>query len=80
LFFHRRVHAGARVQIAGRSATEPQVVVTNRSGAKAYFFRSLRINFTVAWFLALGLDQHVEVLALGVDGAPDPQSTNLLTP
>jgi hypothetical protein len=34
--------------------------VTNRSGAKAYFFRSLRISFKTAGgvLISLGLDQH----------------------
>ena len=40
--------------------------MTNRSGTTAYFLRSLRISFNAA----LGLDQHIDNLALGVDGAP----------
>jgi hypothetical protein len=43
--------------------------VTNRSGAKAYFFRSLRISFQSGVLVALGLDQHIENLVLVVDGA-----------
>ena len=43
--------------------------VTNCSGANAYFFRSLRIQFQSGVLFALGLDQHFEDLALGVDGA-----------
>ena len=44
--------------------------VTNRCGTKAYFFRSLRNQFQRGVLVALGLDQHVENLPLGVDGAP----------
>jgi hypothetical protein len=44
--------------------------VTNRSGTEAYFVRNLRISFTAACLFSLGLDQHIEDLALGVDGAP----------
>jgi SAM domain (Sterile alpha motif) len=36
--------------------------VTNRSGKNAYFFRSLRINFSAACLVSLGLDQHIEDL------------------
>ena len=43
--------------------------VTNRSGAKAYLFRSLRINFSAA---SLSLrDENVKDLAFGVDCAPE---------
>src|SRR5580700_9200217 len=42
--------------------------VINRSGTNPHFFRSLRISFSAACLL--GLDQHVDDLALGVDGAP----------
>jgi hypothetical protein len=44
--------------------------VTNRSGAKVYFFRSLAHQFQSGMLVALGLDQHIKDLALGVDGAP----------
>ena len=44
--------------------------MTSLSGTKPYFFSSLRINFSAARLFLLSLDQHVEDLALGVDGAP----------
>jgi hypothetical protein len=44
--------------------------VTNRSGTKAYFFRSLRISFSAACVFRLGLDQHIEDLAFGVHSPP----------
>ena len=44
--------------------------VTKRSGAKAYFFKKLAHQFQSGVLVALGLDQHIEDLALGVDGAP----------
>jgi hypothetical protein len=57
-------------EIAGRSAPyDRKSSVTNRSGTKAYFFKSLRISSErracCAW-----IGQHIENLALGVDGAP----------
>ena len=45
--------------------------VTYRSGAKVYFFTSLRISFRAACLLRFRLDRHIENLALGVDGAPE---------
>ena len=45
--------------------------MTSLSGTKPYFFKSLRINFSAARLFRLGLDQHVEDLALGIHGAPE---------
>jgi hypothetical protein len=42
--------------------------VTNCSGTKAYFFRSLRTQFQSGVLVALGLNQHIE--NLDVDCAP----------
>jgi hypothetical protein len=54
----------------GAGAYDRKSSVTNRSRTKAYFFRSLRISFHRGVLVALGLDQHLENLPLGVDGAP----------
>jgi hypothetical protein len=43
--------------------------VTNRLGAKAYFFRSLRISFSVV-LVSLGLDQHIKDLAFCINRSP----------
>jgi hypothetical protein len=40
-------------EIAGRWAYDRKSSVSNRSGAKAYFFRSLRISFRAACLLRL---------------------------
>jgi len=48
--------------------------VTNRSGAKAY---KLTHQFQSVVFVALGLNQHIENLALSVDGATDKPSAHI---
>jgi hypothetical protein len=45
--------------------------VTNRSGAKAYFFRSFRITLRAACLLRLDWTKHIDDLALGFDSAPE---------
>jgi hypothetical protein len=44
--------------------------VTNLSGTKPYFLKSLRMSFSAAPLVPFRLDQYIEDLALGVDGAP----------
>jgi hypothetical protein len=49
-----RAHAGARCRDRGPlGAYDRESSVTNRSGANAYFFRSLRISFRAACLLRL---------------------------
>ncbi len=57
-------------QSASGGAYERKYSVINRSGTKPYFFKGLRISFRRGVLVSLGLCQHIEDLAFGVDGAP----------
>jgi hypothetical protein len=56
--------------IASRSAIRPQVVRDQALRNEGIFLQKLAHQFQSGVLVALGLDQHVEDLALGVDGAP----------
>jgi len=58
-------------QIADRCAVSPQVVRDQSLGDEGVFLEKLAHQFQRGMLVSLGLDQHVEDLAFGVDGAPE---------
>jgi hypothetical protein len=57
-------------EIAGGGAIGPQVVRNQSIGNEAVFLQKLAHQFQRGMLVSLGLDQHIEDFALGVDGAP----------
>jgi hypothetical protein len=57
-------------EIAGGCAIRPQVVRDQPIGNKAVFLQKFAHQFQRGMLVSLGLDQHIEDLAFGVDGAP----------
>jgi hypothetical protein len=58
-------------QIADRCAVSPQVVRDQSLGDEGVFLEKLAHQFQRGMLVSLGLDQHVEDLAFGVDRAPE---------
>src|SRR5450432_4627195 len=57
-------------EIASGSAIRAQVVGDYPIGDKAVFLEKLAHQFQRGMLVSLGLDQHIEDFAFGVDGAP----------
>src|SRR5271169_6738836 len=57
-------------EIEGRCAVGPQIVRDQSLGNDGVFPQKLAHQFQRGMLVALGLDQHIQNLALGVDGAP----------
>jgi hypothetical protein len=57
-------------EIAGGGAIRPQVVRDQPIGNEAVFLEKFAHQFQCGMLVSLGLDQHVEDLALGIDGSP----------
>ena len=57
-------------KLARRRAIRAQVVGDHSIGSEAVFLEKLAHQFQRGVLVSLGLDQHIEDLAFGVDGAP----------
>lgn len=57
-------------EIAGSGAIRPQVVGDQQVWNEAILLQQLAHEFQRGMLVAFGLDQHIEDLAFGVDGAP----------
>jgi hypothetical protein len=57
-------------EIAGSSAIRPQVIRDQPIGNEAVFLQKFAHQFQRGVLVSPGLDQHIEDLAFGVDGAP----------
>jgi hypothetical protein len=57
-------------EIAGGGAIRPQVVGDQLIGYEAVFLEKFAHQFQRGMLVSLGLDQHAEDLALGIDGSP----------
>jgi hypothetical protein len=57
-------------KIAGRCAVGPQIICDQPLRDEGVFLQQLPHQFQSGVLVALGLHQHIENLALGVDGAP----------
>src|SRR5271167_3643126 len=57
-------------EVAGSGATRPQVVSDQSIGNKAVFLQQLSHEFQCGMLIPFRLDQQIEDLALGIDGAP----------
>src|SRR5271165_2771468 len=57
-------------EIEGRCAVGPQIIRDQSIGNDGVFPQKLAHQFQRGVLVALGLDQHIQNLALGVDGAP----------
>jgi hypothetical protein len=62
--------AGANPKIMGGSGIRAQIVGDQSIGDEPAFLREFAHQFQRGMLVSLGLDQHVEDLTLGVDGAP----------
>ena len=62
--------AAANPKITGGGAIRAQIVRDQSMGDEPAFLQEFAHQFQCAMLVSLGLDQHVEDLALGVDGAP----------
>ena len=61
--------AASNSQIVGGGAIRTQVVGDQPIGNEAIFLQKFAHQFQRSVLVSLGLDQHVEDFALGVDGA-----------
>ena len=57
-------------EIAGRGAIRPQVVGDHPIWNEAVFLQEFAHQFQRGMLASLGLDQHIEAFAFGVDGSP----------
>ena len=62
--------AGANPKIMGGGAIRAQIIGDQSIGDEPAFLQKFAHQFQRGMFVSLGLDEHVEDLALGVDGAP----------
>ena len=57
-------------EVTGSSAIRPQVVSDQSIGNETVFLRQLAHELQRGMLVPFRLDQHIEALALGIDGAP----------
>jgi hypothetical protein len=57
-------------ELARRGAIRAQLVSDHPFGNESVFLQKLAHQFQRSMHVSLGLDQHIEDLAFGVDGAP----------
>ena len=62
--------AGANAKIMGGGGIRAQIVGDQLIGGEPAFFQEFAHQFQRGMLVSLGLDEHVEDLALAVDGAP----------
>ena len=62
--------AGANPKIMGSGSIRPQIVRDQSIGDEPVFLQKCTHQFERGMLVSLGLDQHVEDFALGVEGAP----------
>ena len=63
-------HDGSRSRDRGGGAIRPQIIRDHPIGNEAIFLQKFSHQFQRSMLISLGLDQHIEDFALGVDGAP----------